>query len=137
MGIEGSKQINTSSVVEGEGAFAEVRGWCVLPPKDNLYSLWGLSWEAQNNFWWRPVESVGHRLHVKALPEGNNSREKMAIENMLGLSAVTISNFPGLSVWEKQTFPDCRSWKLIIDSGYCAGRCQAGLFSFSSSDEIE
>lgn len=69
--------------------------------------------------------------------EGIIPEKKMATENMLGLSTVTVSSFPGLSVRAKQTFPDCRSGKLVIDSGYCAGRCQPGLFSFSSSDEIE
>lgn len=38
MGIKGSKQINTSSVMELEGVFAEVRGWCVLAQKGNLYN---------------------------------------------------------------------------------------------------
>lgn len=43
--MERSNQVSTLSLVQLEGAFAEVRGWCVLPQKDKTCT----TQEAQNS----------------------------------------------------------------------------------------
>lgn len=132
MGMKRLKQINTSSLMGLEGVAAVVRCWHVPPQKDDPQSSWDMvsvpkSCEAQNSSWnLQTTDNMWKHYLQGIIPE-----------NMLGLSSVTIDSFPGYSVWAKQTFPSCRGGKLVKDSGYCGGQYQAGLFSFSSSDEIK